>query len=812
MAFLYKFLILFSFLVFTKSVYASALSEGIGAKEEAEKPFRLKRARSFEIEYNPPENLKIVIIGGGYTGMLSAVVLRQIIPDAEIILIEKEQHLLTGASLTPGRLHLGGEYPLDPETSVSCLWGAFLLKQMLGDTILTKVPAAQYLVAKDLDASGLTVAQQKEAYERNIKAVYQDVYDRFYEKSPHKEDFFGPPEDLLRDMSVDEMPSTHFVGGVEVKEHGIHPIKMAAALKHLVCFSDVRVMTDTEVLRVKNEGGWILNTNRGGITADFVVNATWQEIYNLDKAAQSSAKAGKLGGLSPVMSPPTAEYHIFSRAMLIVDTAQEGAGAAAASSSFSSSTAAAVPSDGEALAEESDLRAYFGLLGSKGGMFSAVNRSTALLYWPDEKGSYVAGTRLGGSRTLSAPAFMRLMYGAKEEEKTPGDISARILTDLKEKYPKLAGAKPLRLVVRETLSHGPDLDKRPPIPVVEKEKGWISALSTKATFSAITALNVAKIILSHVEGSEEEEDDKEAVPKAAKIAKKTVVSFADNAFFLNLKSSPSPETWILPEELRFSEMLLDLEDRSFIQDAYQRRLPIAMAMDGVMWPTLTPAKEAETFVKTLPEVVDLAAVDLDSGEKEVLIDYIGLPGSAVQLLNLSYVRFTQPEMVDFIKALASNTSLKKIVLRGMGLMGEPLSSVLEVLKTKEIEFLDLSLNSIDTQSRGARGKNLLDIHEFITAVPNSLNTFVIEGMGIKEKDTGILMGAAHERKSMGKHSIDIKITAPSFGDDMVISVRGLTVPERMGLARQFSLSLESDAALPGSSPPAEGLSSLGIDE
>jgi|GEM_PF-5334489 len=804
MAFLYKFLILFSFLIYSKFVYASASSGGIADKEESEKPLGLKRARSFEIEFNPPENVKIAIIGGGYTGMLSAVVLRQVIPDAEIILIEKERHLLTGASLTPGRLHLGGEYPLDPTTSVSCLWGAFLLKQMFGESILTKVPAAQYLVAKGLDASELTAEQQKEAYERNIKSVYKDVYDRFYAKSPHKEDFFGPPEDLLRDMTAAEMPSTHFVGGVEVKEHGIHPIKMASALKHLVYFSDIRVMTDTEVLRVKNEGSWILNTNKGGVDADFVVNATWQEIYNLDKAAQTSAKKDRAVGLSPVMSPSTAEYHIFSRAMLIVDTAQEESSVGGA--------AAAMSSDEEALAEESDLRAYFGLLGSKGGMFSAVNRNTALLYWPDEKGSYVAGTRLGGSRTLSTPAFMRLMYGAKKEERIPGDISARILTDLKRKYPKLATAKPLRLVVRETLSHGPDLDKRPPIPVVEKEKGWISALSTKATFSAITALNVAKIILYHVEGSEEEEDDKEAVPKAAKKSKKTVASFVDNAFFLNLKSSPSRKTWILPEELRFSEMLLGLGDRSYIQDAYERRLPIAMAMDGVMWPTLTPAKEAETFVKTLPEAVDLAALDLDSGEKKVLIDYIGLPSSAVQLLNLSYIRFTQPEMLGFIKALAFNTSLKKIVLRGMGLMGENLSSILEVLKTKEIEFLDLSLNSIDTQSRGARGKNLLDIHEFITAAPNSLDTFVIEGMGIKEKDVGVLMGAAHERKSMGKHSVDIKITSPSFGDDMDISVRGLTVPERMGLARQFSLSLESDAALPGSSPPAEGLFSLGVDE
>ncbi len=814
MAFIYKFLILFSFFIFTESIYAAAVEssttlEMIETKERsnplstARLP-RLKRRRSSEPESEISDNVKIAIIGGGYTGIITAILLGQAIPDASIVLIEKERHLLTGASLTPGRLHLGGEYPLDPETAVSCLWGAFLLKQLFGSAVLTDIPAAQYLVAKDTADFDLTLENQKDFYEKNIRDVYRKIYDRFFPTSSHKEDFFGPPEDLLRSLSASELPSSHFSGGVEIKEPGIHPIKMATALKHLLSSFDITIRTDTEVLGVHNVRGWTLNTNKEAVHADIVVNATWQEIYNLDKEALAVPEIRHGRAVSASMSPVSPEYHIFSRALLVIDTSSEEAVLAATPSSSSSSASAAsagTPTFSTLPFENGDLRAYFGLLGSNGGMFCPINQNTALLYWPDLSGSYIAKTRLGGARTLSSPDFLRRMYKAKEEEIIPGEISRQILENLKEKYPQLKDARPLRLVVRETLSHDEDLGKRPPLPVTEIKKGWFSALSTKATFSGITALNAVKQILSYIKAGS-------SVGNEAKIAKESDVSAempTMNNFFSNLSSSVSDKTWILPEEFRFSDRLTGLKESDYIQDAYHRRLPISMAVDYSMRPTLTHVKEAEIFVRSLPKIIDLAGVELTPDEKEIIISYIGLPTSTLHFLNLSYIKLTSVEVANLTTALGSNASLKQIIFRGMGLAGDDFSSILRVLKDKELEFLDISLNPIDTQPSRVKSKNLLDIHQLIVDAPNSLSTLIMERMGLGIKDIRLLSGAMHERGKIRKYSIDVRVdmkdTEPSTvsEDPFHISGRGLTEPERLRLSRQLSLSLESDKALAGES-------------
>ena len=321
-------LILFIFVLVFKLSTAQAsgfFSEGLDFVTEEERaesqgtmgrPPRLKRTREFSEGSSTPVGKKIVVIGGGYTGILSAIFFGKLLKNSEIVLIEKARNLLKGASITPGRLHLGGEYPLDPRTSDACLYGACLFKQIFGDLAFTDIPAAHYLLAKDTPESILTLDQQRKAYQR-IVSNYTEMWRGLPEELRKENSLFGPPEELLRELEAKEMPSPHFKGGFEIKEPGLHPIKMAVILKNLLTHFGVKVMVDTEVVDVKKPpfSQYRLITTSGEMTAHYVINATFGNVYGLDSKAM--AVEVPLSPEEGTASNP--RHHIHTRAMLIAE-------------------------------------------------------------------------------------------------------------------------------------------------------------------------------------------------------------------------------------------------------------------------------------------------------------------------------------------------------------------------------------------------------------------------------------------------------------------------------------------------------------
>ena len=96
------------------------------------------------------EPCECIIMGSGYTGILSAIHLANLRnidnqPLFKVILLEKGPHLMGGASMIAGRLHLGGEYPLNRTTAQDCLHGALLFRQMIPQGY-TDIPAVTYVV------------------------------------------------------------------------------------------------------------------------------------------------------------------------------------------------------------------------------------------------------------------------------------------------------------------------------------------------------------------------------------------------------------------------------------------------------------------------------------------------------------------------------------------------------------------------------------------------------------------------------------------------------------------------------------------
>ena len=229
-------------LVGSFEIYAMELTE------ESKGEGATSHARSNKKDIKPEDCFDITVIGGGYTGVFTCLLLSKLRKSdgraLKICLVEKDAHLMNGSSIMPARLHLGGEYPKDPITASQCLLASILFRQMLPtDEVFTDRMYTDFLIAgSSIRGEGgednhLTKAQFEEHY-RGLKLIYEGIFEELLEKLYRNKEvaarcLFGLPKDFLLD--IPELRRTHLRGDESLREHfpeGVEHLNEELILSH----------------------------------------------------------------------------------------------------------------------------------------------------------------------------------------------------------------------------------------------------------------------------------------------------------------------------------------------------------------------------------------------------------------------------------------------------------------------------------------------------------------------------------------------------------------------------------------------------
>ena len=408
----------------------------------------------------------IIIIGGGLTGTISAALLSKLRDDHgeplyDIVLLEEKQNILDGASITIDRLHLGGEYPLDQETAFDCLKGALIFKQMLPDFFADLLPTS-YLISEETNNKGELCLEQYIEHYQNLQKRYKKYFQKAcasYGEQRTAETLFGYPEDFFS-VLVDISHVKGFAGGIKTKEKSLNPVLLGSFLEKFLRKQGVRIYPNHKVIDAFTTGtgfNVVVNVNnneRVMFTGSQVVNAAWHNALALNHL------------IEPISSNSDKLYaHL--RGLAVIDIS----------------------------ACKRKPEAIFGMLGERGGAYSPMNDKIAFLYLPHEVGSYL-GNIEQNNQTPSLPKSWE-----EAINNGPPDIQFRkesILNILTSRYPFLEGAKILNLIVRPTLSLSEVLEERRHFRVrkIDPKGNWLCALSMKATFAPMAAIEVLKCVQS----------------------------------------------------------------------------------------------------------------------------------------------------------------------------------------------------------------------------------------------------------------------------------------------------------------------------
>ncbi|WP_198027207.1 FAD-dependent oxidoreductase [Candidatus Paracaedibacter symbiosus] len=449
------------------------------------------------------EPYECVVMGGGLTGILSAIHLANLRnvdnkPLFKVTLLEKEAHLMSGASMIAGRLHLGGEYPLNKATAQDCLYGASLFRLMIPYGY-TDIPAVTYVIdnqtqieaERSKDIKGLTAKKMNKRYQKRVVNPYTHFFSFVKNSTYESESFFGEPSDLARPLGANELNLNGFAGGIVTHEKGLNPAILGAYLEEQLKQAGVEVKCNQRVKEAKEKFyGYKVYTDNSKYRARLVVNGTWDNAMELDMNILSQEKQATY---------PDAQVHM--RGMGIIDISQCTLPEIATKYKRKQKEK---EGKGKEKAEENETEevtlkertAIFGLLGEQGGMFSPFNSQVGLVYWPSKEGSYIKSLTLKKDDPNGWEVVKRYEISDKEKQWR----LEKILENLRQKYPYLEGATGIKLIVRPTLSYEEDLAKRPHTMVqVLGDRNWINAQSLKATFAPLTALEVIYHILENIE-------------------------------------------------------------------------------------------------------------------------------------------------------------------------------------------------------------------------------------------------------------------------------------------------------------------------
>lgn len=233
------------------------------------------------------EKEEIAIIGGGLGGVMTALMLAKD-PTYHVTLIEAQDGLLKGASSIAARLHLGGEYPLDPSTANDCLMGAVIWKLLMPnhgldesqENIYTPVPPMKFTVGKETHAYGeahpdepgtLTLEKYHAAYrkirdgyedEKGYHEGYRDIFEKVkqgmgWDDATTAKALFGMPDDLIRPLEPEELRGYDKLvpGGFQSQELGLNIPKyltmLVAEIESLQEQGRLTLMTNHKVQEIE---------------------------------------------------------------------------------------------------------------------------------------------------------------------------------------------------------------------------------------------------------------------------------------------------------------------------------------------------------------------------------------------------------------------------------------------------------------------------------------------------------------------------------------------------------------------------------
>jgi glycine/D-amino acid oxidase-like deaminating enzyme len=278
----------------------------------------LKFSYCTEIDDLPEERNTIAVIGGGYTGVISAILLAKL-KIFDVHLFEKDMVLMNGASAATARLHLGGEYLEDEKTAKQCLFSALLFRQMFPtESILADIQYIKFLTAMD-SLEEISVEKIRTQYKK-LQSSYKKKFDQLKELWQTSDEetgnrLFGDPSLFVEDAGIDP-ECIHFAGGIKTKERGLQPISLGVMLEELLEQHGVILHLGCTVTKAsysdENEGYNLFykSQHSQNLFANYVVSAAWH---------RNNYLATKIGASS---SPPDTSQKVFLRAIGLFDVSR----------------------------------------------------------------------------------------------------------------------------------------------------------------------------------------------------------------------------------------------------------------------------------------------------------------------------------------------------------------------------------------------------------------------------------------------------------------------------------------------------------
>ncbi len=598
-------------------------------------------ARLLRLRTHNEDRPKVTVLGGGISGILSALHLALLKDDSEapvfdVHVVEASPVIMDGASKLICRLHLGNEYPTHLETALHCLLGATLFcQQFQTREVFTDQRFLDFLIARASIASGaLTpdgLTRHNEVLKERYRRYLEQIRGVYRERA--EELLFGPVDAFY--VPLAELVSEHFGFGIRTNERGLQPVGLGVVLGRLLervarTSRNLHVHLATEVRNIRQMpgGGFELTVSSSRpFYTRYLVNAAWHNISTLNRLAKAS----------PGRPIPSAQTQVYLRTLALVDTRRCGFAA--------------------------DDNSYFGLLGTEGGMVSRFP-GVAVLFVPGGDGDAVSLSYQGrctlrddvaGESAL--PPELKARYEELNSLAASQSLGESILgTDAegdkgaRRKYPSLKDATVITSVTRTTLAQSEDLSQRTHLPVswVEGAEGCMQVASAKGTFAPFCALQTVALFVRDTPAG----------------SRRVRLSDPARGFLTGLLGDGMTEQGLLPEEFVLvpSGEEIDAADCRVARRRYALHHGLPFSMFEADSDATTP--DAQVRVIEWGDTVDLEHHPLAPPIAEAVIEVLpGLRGT-VRTVKLGPPRIDADTAKRLQQTLAGLEELKTLVLDG----------------------------------------------------------------------------------------------------------------------------------------------------